>query len=99
MDLVEETHEVSKVGICIDLSANSLGGGFYGSRPCSWDIHASVEAVRGNLVSDEILECFRICRGNSDPCLGPSAGHSGNGIPQCLPLFRFHVSQHIVERI
>ena len=70
MDLVEETHKVPQVGVCIVLSANGLGGGLYSSRPCRWDFHALVKAVRGNLVSDEVLEGLHVRHGNSDTALG-----------------------------
>ena len=91
MDLVEETHEVPQVGVRVVLAANGLGGGFYISHPCCWDVHGTVKAVRVNLISDEVLEGFRVRHGNSDSWLGPSARHSGNRVPQYLPLSCVHV--------
>ena len=64
MDLVEKTHKVPQVGVRVVLVANGLGVGLYSSRPCRWDVHVTVEAVRGNLISGEVLEGFRGRHGN-----------------------------------
>ena len=91
MDLVEENHEVPQVGVRVVLAANGLGGGLYSSRPSCWDVHGTVVAVRGNLISNEFLEGFRVLHGNRNPYLGPSARHYGKCVPQCLPLSCVHV--------